>query len=250
ANPIDVEAGQSTPSCTAHDTPSVTITTANAMLVTSHTYASANTWTPGTGLTESFDRPSGNNNTTGQSITGTRALQATPGATGAKRSTAGGGADVGVTHILALRRFVPNTPPTVSLTSPANGSTYSAPASVTLTASAADADGTIQKVDFYYGGTNLIGTATSAPYTFPWTNVAQGSYSITAVATDNLNATTTSAPVAITVNRALALNFIEVDHLNTPRMIEDSNLQVLWKWDQQEPFGDNVPNENPSGFGA
>src|SRR4051812_18310095 len=116
ANPIDVEAGQSTPSGTAHDTPSVTTTTANAMLVTSHTYASSNTWTPGTGLTESFDRPSGNNNATGQSITGTRALQATPGATGAKRSTAGGGPDVGATHILALRRFVPNSPPTVSLT--------------------------------------------------------------------------------------------------------------------------------------
>jgi len=249
ANPIDVEAGQTTPSGTAHDTPSVTTTTANAMLVTSHTYASANTWTP-TGLTESYDRPSGNNNATGQSITGMRGLQPTPGATGAKRSTAGGGADVGVTHILALRRFVPNSPPTVSLTSPANGSTYNAPASVTLTATASDSDGTIQKVDFYYGGTNLIGTVTSAPYTLPWTNVAQGSYSITAVATGNLNATTTSAPVSITVNRAMALNFIEVDHLNTPRLIEDANLQVVWRWDQQEPFGVNVADENPSGLGA
>src|SRR3954471_1562131 len=248
-NPIDVEAGQTTPSGTAHDTPSVTTTTANAMLVTSHTYASANTWTP-TGLTESFDRPSGNNNATGQSITGMRGLQPTPGATGAKRSTAGGGADVGVTHILALRRFVPNSPPTVSLTSPANGSTYNAPASVTLTATASDSDGTIQKVDFYYGGTNLITTVTTAPYTLPWTNVAQGSYSITAVATGNLNATTTSAPVSITVNRAMALNFIEVDHLNTPRLIEDANLQVVWRWDQQEPFGVNVADENPSGLGA
>jgi len=250
ANPIDVEAGQTTPSGTAHDTPSVMTTTANAMLVTSHTYASANTWTPGAGLTESYDRPSGSNSATGQSITGTRALQATRGATGAKRSTAGGGADVGVTHILALRRFVPNSPPTVSLTSPANGSTYTAPASVTLTANASDSDGTIQKVDFYYGGTNLIGTVTSAPYTLPWSNVAQGSYSITAVATDNLNATTTSAPVTITVNRALALNFIEVDHLNTPRLIEDSNQQVVWRWDQLEPFGDYPANENPNGLGA
>src|SRR3954466_4833852 len=179
-----------------------------------------------------------------------RGLQPTPGATGAKRSTAGGGADVGVTHILALRRFVPNSPPTVSLTSPANGSTYNAPASVTLTANASDSDGTIQKVDFYYGGTNLITTVTTPPYTVNWTSVPQGSYSLTAVATDNQNATTTSAPVSITVTRALALNFIEVDHLNTPRLIEDSNQQVVWRWDQQEPFAVNLPDENPSGLGA
>src|SRR3954469_15298926 len=85
ANPIDVEAGETTLSGTAHDTPSVTTTTANAMLVTSHTYASANTWTP-TGRTEGYDRPSGNNNAAGRSITGMGGLQPTAGATGAKRS--------------------------------------------------------------------------------------------------------------------------------------------------------------------
>ena len=250
ANPIDVENGQTTPSGTAHDTPNVTTTTANAMLVTSHTYASSNTWTPAAGLTESYDRPSGNNNATGQSITGTRALQATAGATGAKRSTAGGGADVGVTHILALRRFVPNSPPTVSMTSPANGANFNAPASMTLTATASDSDGTIQKVDFYYGGTNLITTVTTPPYTFNWTNVPQGSYTLTAVATDNQNASTTSAPVNIAVNRVLALHFIEVDHLNTPRLIENPAQQAVWRWDQQEPFGVTVPDENPSGLGS
>jgi len=57
--------------------------------------------------------------------------------------------------------------------------------------------------------------------------------------------------VDITVNQPVAtLYYIEVDHLNTPRLIEDSNQQVVWRSDQQEPFGDNVPNENPSGFGA
>ena len=249
-NPIDVENGQTTPSGTAHDTPSVVTTTANAMLVTSHTYASSNTWTPAAGLTESFDRPSGNNNATGQSITGTRALQAAAGATGTKRSTAGGGADVGVTHILALRRFVPNSPPTVSMTSPTNGANFTAPASVTLTATASDSDGTIQKVEFFHGATNLITTITTPPYTFNWTNVPQGSYALTAVATDNLNASTTSAPVNITVNRVPALHFIEVDHLNTPRLIENQTQQTVWRWDQQEPFGVTVPDENPSGVGA
>jgi RHS repeat-associated protein len=250
ANPIDIENGQSTASATAHDTPSVITSAANAMLVTAHTYASSNTWTPQAGLTEGFDRPSGTNSTTGQAIAGGWQLQAVAGASGAKRSTAGGGADVGNTHILALRRFIPNAPPTVSMTSPATGANFTAPASVALTATAADSDGTIQKVEFFHGGNNLIATVTNAPYSVSWTGVPQGAYVLTAVATDNQNATTTSAPVNITVARAAALHFIEVDHLNTPRLVENQTQQVVWRWDQQEPFSVNVPDENPSGLGS
>ena len=40
---------------------------------------------------------------------------------------------------------------------------------------------------------------TSAPYTYEWKNVAVGSYSITAIATDNLNGTTVSSPVEFVV---------------------------------------------------
>jgi len=79
ANPVDVENGQSTPSGTNHDTPSVTTSTANAMLVTAHTYASSDTWTPQAGLTEGFDRPSGAKSATGQSITGDYQLTAESG---------------------------------------------------------------------------------------------------------------------------------------------------------------------------
>ncbi len=91
-----------------------------------------------------------------------------------------------------------NTPPTVSLTSPANGATFTAPATITLTATAADANGTVSKVEFYRG-TTLIGTSTAAPYGVAWSNVAAGSYSLTAKATDNGGAVTTSAAVSITV---------------------------------------------------
>ncbi|MFI7423388.1 glycoside hydrolase family 48 protein [Nonomuraea sp. NPDC049684] len=93
-----------------------------------------------------------------------------------------------------------NTPPTVALTSPTAGQTYTAPATVAIAANAADADGTVAKVDFYQGST-LLGTDTSAPYGYTWQNVAAGSYSITAKATDNGGATTTSAPVGITVSQ-------------------------------------------------
>jgi hypothetical protein len=40
------------------------------------------------------------------------------------------------------------------------------------------------------------------------------------------------------------------DYLNTPRLVADAAGTTVWKWDQQEPFGNNVADENPSGLGA
>jgi hypothetical protein len=92
-----------------------------------------------------------------------------------------------------------NQPPTVSITSPANGATFSAPATISIAANASDSDGTVTKVDFYANST-LLGTSTGAPYGITWSNAPAGSYSLTAVATDNGGATTTSSAVSITVN--------------------------------------------------
>ncbi|WP_214408442.1 glycoside hydrolase family 48 protein [Sphaerisporangium fuscum] len=92
-----------------------------------------------------------------------------------------------------------NQPPTVSLTSPTAGQTFTAPATVNLAANAADTDGTVSKVEFYNGST-LLGTDTTAPYTYSWTNVPAGAYSLTTKATDNSGAATTSSPVGITVS--------------------------------------------------
>ncbi len=102
---------------------------------------------------------------------------------------------------------VTNTPPTVTNTAPVvsvavNGTSFVAPATVTLTATATDANG-IAKVEFFQGTTSL-GTATSAPYTFTWNNVAAGNYTVTAKATDTLGLTTTSAAVSIAVTNAPA----------------------------------------------
>ena len=101
SNPIDVEDGHTTPYGLSHATPSVTTTVANAMIVTAHTFETATTWTPPSGMTEGFDTKFG-----GQSIEGNYVLQATAGATGTKTATAAGSTgdqDEGVTHILALR---------------------------------------------------------------------------------------------------------------------------------------------------
>jgi YD repeat-containing protein len=92
----------------------------------------------------------------------------------------------------------PHIPPTVSMTAPASGTSVVSPGPLTLTASAADTDGTISQVAFY-NGTTLIGTATASPYSYTWTGIAAGSYSITAVATDNASATARSSAVAVQV---------------------------------------------------
>ncbi|MCA1579188.1 MAG: hypothetical protein LC794_17705 [Acidobacteria bacterium] len=93
---------------------------------------------------------------------------------------------------------ISNALPTVSITSPSNNSTFTAPANITINATANDADGSISKVEFYQGGT-LLNTDTSPPFSYTWPSVGNGSYSLTAVATDNRNAITSSSPISITV---------------------------------------------------
>ena len=92
-----------------------------------------------------------------------------------------------------------NQPPAVSLTAPADGAVYTAPGPIALSAQASDADGTIQGVDFMANGV-FIGSKSTAPYSLAWEGVSAGTYVITAVATDNAGATTTSAGRAITVS--------------------------------------------------
>src|SRR4029078_12697208 len=93
-----------------------------------------------------------------------------------------------------------NVPPAVSLTAPTTGTSYTAPVNITLTATASDTDGSVTKVEFFQSqSTTPLGTVTSAPYSFNWTNVPVGSYSLTAKATDNSGAQTTSTAVNVTV---------------------------------------------------
>jgi beta-glucanase (GH16 family) len=98
----------------------------------------------------------------------------------------------------SLTTPVINAAPSVSITSPTNNSTFLPASTIVINATAADADGTVSQVDFYNGAT-LLGTDNTAPYSFPWTNVAAGNYVITAKATDNSAAVTTSSAVNINV---------------------------------------------------
>ncbi|MDP3991474.1 MAG: Ig-like domain-containing protein [Candidatus Colwellbacteria bacterium] len=81
------------------------------------------------------------------------------------------------------------------------GATLTAPASVEIIASVADDDGVIGKVEFFEG-TNLLGAVSQAPWSMRWVNIAVGDYSLTAVATDDKGAKTTSYPVTFKVSWA------------------------------------------------
>ncbi|UOR07095.1 GEVED domain-containing protein [Hymenobacter aerilatus] len=92
-----------------------------------------------------------------------------------------------------------NEAPTVRLTSPAANASFGAPATISLTAEAADADGRVAKVEFFAGATKL-GEVLTAPYTYSWTGVGVGTYALTAVATDDKGLATTSTAVSVTVS--------------------------------------------------
>ena len=91
-----------------------------------------------------------------------------------------------------------NHAPTVAITAPTPGATFLAPASVPIAATATDADGTINSVEFFANGAT-IGTDTTGPYGLTWTPTSLGSYTLTAVATDSGNAQTVSAGVTVSI---------------------------------------------------
>ena len=93
-----------------------------------------------------------------------------------------------------------NVPPTVAITSPTNSASFTTPANVPITATAADSDGSVTNVAFFDGATFLGGT-NNAPYSIT-TSLAAGLHALTAVAMDNGGLSTTSAVVNVSVSAA------------------------------------------------
>jgi chitinase len=74
---------------------------------------------------------------------------------------------------------------------------------ITIAANASDPENKMSKVEFY-NGTTLLGTDTSSPYSFTWSSIAAGTYSLTVVAYDAGGLSTRSAAVSVTVTAAVA----------------------------------------------
>jgi len=91
-----------------------------------------------------------------------------------------------------------NSPPTASITRPAEGAAYISPTNLIIDAEAADSDGAIGKVEFFADLVRL-GEVTAPPYTLTWSNVPLGSHALRVKATDDGGATFTSMPANIFV---------------------------------------------------
>ena len=44
--------------------------------------------------------------------------------------------------------------------------------------------------------------------------------------------------------------YIYADQIDTPRVITDTNNLMVWRWDQADPFGAMLPDENPTSLGS
>jgi hypothetical protein len=124
-------------------------------------------------------------------------------------------------NIYAYGRISPI--PSVTLTSPANGQSFTPGSNISLAAIVATNAQTISAVQFYQGST-LLGQTTSSPYTYTWTNAPAGNYSLTADVVYNGNSTSASPAVGVYVGTAT----------NSPSLgFSDANgsLQLSWPSD-------------------
>ncbi len=115
---------------------------------------------------------------------------------------------------LAYIRSTPsaaNVPPTISITTPTNGASFTAPAIIPINATANDSDGSVTNVAFFDGAV-LLGQTNNTPYSVVG-SLAMGSHTLTAVATDNLGLSTTSTIVNVSVS---AGNFPPTVNITNP----------------------------------
>jgi photosystem II stability/assembly factor-like uncharacterized protein len=101
-----------------------------------------------------------------------------------------------------------NQPPTVTLLSPAHGSSVVDQAPVVVEAQAADPLDTVAEVEFF-DGTVSLGTVATPPYRLLWTATPPGIHSVRAVATDVEGASAATPGATVTVTTAAAGSPVE-----------------------------------------
>lgn len=149
----------------------------------------------------------------------------------------------------------PNVPPMVSITNPASGMVFSAPASLTLKASATDSDGSVTNVKFL-NGTALLGNVAAAPFSIPVNNLAAANYTFSAIASDNDGATTTNSimvsvinpsPLSISAPAISAQNHFQFSYASDIGLtyVVQVSTSLLSGW---TPIATNTATANPTIF--
>jgi hypothetical protein len=147
---------------------------------------------------------------------------------------------------------VTNLPPLVNIIEPTDDETFAAPANIFIVAPAGDLDGYAKTVEFF-AGTNSLGVFTNPPPPTPgspvplivvipqlsWTNVPVGKYVLTAVATDNDGASSTSAPVNVTVQPNLPPMVSIVQPQDGYTFYAPTNIPIT-SWIPESVFATNV----------
>jgi len=123
--------------------------------------------------------------------------------------------------------------PSVELTSPSAGATYTPGSGVTIAATASEPTASITKVEFLeesvLPGASatpvVLGTATASPYSFSWADVPAGYYSLTAEAFDSAGNTATSAPILVSV--VSATSTAPQLHVSGNKLVNAGGSQVV-----------------------
>ncbi|WP_302467604.1 Ig-like domain-containing protein [Pontibacter vulgaris] len=139
-------------------------------------------------------------------------------------TTTGGMANLSGIEVWKVESGTTNKAPTVSITAPTAGATLTQGSATTISATASDPDGTVSKVEFFANGSKL-GEDVTSPYSISWTPGTSGNVSLTARATDNSGATTTSATIGVTVQTGTTTpgTFYRAINLNGSAITIDNN---------------------------
>jgi chitinase len=116
----------------------------------------------------------------------------------------------------------------VTLTAPADGSSFSASSNILLTASVTTNSHAIGNVQFYNSAA-LLGQSTTPPYQFTWSGATTGMHTLLAQVTYDGSSTISSSPANITVtNAGITVNTTPT---NIVAKVSGTNLTQSWPAD-------------------
>ena len=147
--------------------------------------------------------------------------------TAAATDTSGNAATSAAITVQVNNATSDTTPPTVTVTAPANGATVSG--TVSVTANASDNVG-VASVQFQVDGANVGALDTAAPYSYSWNTTAatNGSHTVRAIAKDAAGNSTTSASVTVTVSNTTDTTAPSVPSGLTATAVSSSQINLSW----------------------